>query len=133
MQIKGITLERFTKVIEKIYSASYSSSNKGIGIFSSFFNPFGEKAKSTLQLPQRIGVAVSGGVDSMALTYLCSKYFIPKGIPVTAFTIDHSFRKESAEEVIKVGDLVKQLGMFYIYSLIYANKTLSSILTVYYH
>ncbi len=43
-------------------------------------------------------VAVSGGADSMALTLLANEYANAKGFVLTALTVDHRLRSESAEE-----------------------------------
>lgn len=52
-----------------------------------------------------IGVAVSGGVDSMSLAVLASKVFPD----VTAFIVDHQFRTESHWEAnIVLQRLIKQ-------------------------
>lgn len=48
--------------------------------------------------PQRIGVAVSGGGDSIALLHLLSVLSSRAGWYLCAVTIDHQMRKESAEE-----------------------------------
>ncbi|ODQ54360.1 hypothetical protein SAICODRAFT_208766 [Saitoella complicata NRRL Y-17804] len=62
---------------------------------------------------QRLGMAVSGGVDSMALTYLTHLWVKEQNIPsnyVTAITIDHDSRPESAAEAAKVGEWCAQFG-----------------------
>ncbi len=49
-----------------------------------------------------IAVAVSGGADSMALALLAHDFVTPHGGRVTALTIDHGLRRESAQEVTQV-------------------------------
>ncbi len=44
----------------------------------------------------KLAIAVSGGCDSIALTFLIKKYF-PK-LKFTALIVDHKFRKESTKE-----------------------------------
>ncbi|KAI0802303.1 hypothetical protein GGR55DRAFT_454335 [Xylaria sp. FL0064] len=67
-----------------------------------------------------VGVAVSGGVDSMALAYLCTrlkKYshdFTIADNTVSSFramVVDHGFREESAQEADAVSRAVRQMGM----------------------
>ncbi|KAI0402980.1 adenine nucleotide alpha hydrolases-like protein [Xylaria palmicola] len=68
-----------------------------------------------------VGLAVSGGVDSMALAYLCSqlkKHYLGQLIiadnPVSqfrAFVIDHGLREGSNEEARAVVEAVKAMGI----------------------
>ncbi len=48
--------------------------------------------------PARIGVAVSGGGDSMALLDLVADWAAPRGTAVFAATVDHGLRAEAAAE-----------------------------------
>ncbi|KAL1840530.1 hypothetical protein VTJ49DRAFT_351 [Mycothermus thermophilus] len=60
--------------------------------------------------PRKIGLAISGGVDSMALAFLCSKLKKSKDFKVAdhylgrpiAFVVDHGLREGSREEAVKV-------------------------------
>lgn len=56
----------------------------------------------------RIGVAVSGGPDSLALLVLASA---ARPGRVEAATVDHGFRAESADEAAMVAGLCEQLGV----------------------
>ncbi|KAL3451937.1 PP-loop family-domain-containing protein [Aspergillus insuetus] len=78
-------------------------------------------------LPKRLGLAVSGGADSMALAYLCREWEKqqqrnnPNGNPthrangdglrVTAFIVDHKARPESATEAKTVSAWLQALGL----------------------
>ncbi|KAJ5802966.1 uncharacterized protein N7503_005416 [Penicillium pulvis] len=67
-----------------------------------------------VQLPRRIGLAVSGGADSMALAYLCRQLELtPIGGPisVTAFVVDHRARPESADEARTVSTWLSDMGI----------------------
>jgi tRNA(Ile)-lysidine synthase TilS/MesJ len=60
-----------------------------------------------------IALAVSGGVDSMALAFLC-KQALPPAVSdkLVAFVVDHKLREKSGDEAQKVkGVLEKKLGM----------------------
>lgn len=57
--------------------------------------------------PARLGVAVSGGPDSLALLLLASAAFPGK---VAAATGDHRLRKESAIEALHVEDVCARIG-----------------------
>ncbi|CAL3962509.1 hypothetical protein PZA11_000350 [Diplocarpon coronariae] len=75
----------------------------------------------------RIGLAISGGVDSMALAFLCSRLngayppaqLVPKtsgrshaaGIRFRAFVVDHSARSGSATEAQAVAGLLEKQGI----------------------
>ena len=50
-----------------------------------------------------VGVAVSGGPDSLALTLLMDGWARARGGAVRAFTVDHGLRAESASEAAWVG------------------------------
>ncbi|KAE8149325.1 PP-loop family-domain-containing protein [Aspergillus avenaceus] len=62
--------------------------------------------------PRRLGLAVSGGADSMALAYLSKNWerSRPNEISITAFVVDHKAREESTREANTVakwlGDMV---------------------------
>ncbi|TIA67640.1 hypothetical protein D6C76_08577 [Aureobasidium pullulans] len=59
----------------------------------------------------RLGLAISGGVDSMALASLCSKVQGFSMPPVTAFIVDHCLRYGSAAEAISVASNLQRLGI----------------------
>lgn len=63
--------------------------------------------------PNKVLVALSGGVDSMCLTYLLSQYRrqVQPLMKIYAVTIDHGFRAELSEEAAQVGQLVLQWGV----------------------
>src|SRR5579859_3556454 len=51
----------------------------------------------------RLAVAVSGGADSMALAQLAHAWARRRGGGITALTVDHRLRPESAREAQQVG------------------------------
>ncbi len=51
---------------------------------------------------KQIAVAVSGGIDSLALTIALNNYCLNKNIKIFAITIDHKIRKKSSEEAKKL-------------------------------
>ncbi|KAJ5746081.1 hypothetical protein N7520_011263 [Penicillium odoratum] len=78
--------------------------------------PHGRKSMvgDVVQLPRRIGLAVSGGADSMALAYLCRQLELtPIGGPisVTAFVVDHRARPESGDEAKSVSSWLSDMGI----------------------
>lgn len=52
--------------------------------------------------PKKLGVALSGGVDSIALTSVASKWAKMSNIDLHAYIIDHGLREESSEEASNV-------------------------------
>ncbi|KAJ5973404.1 hypothetical protein N7481_010614 [Penicillium waksmanii] len=67
-----------------------------------------------IQLPHRIGLAVSGGADSMCLAYLCQKLEklgVHGTISVTAFVVDHKARQESNHEAKTVAGWLRDMGL----------------------
>ncbi len=58
-----------------------------------------------------IAVAVSGGADSLALVHLAHRWALRQGGRVTALTVDHGLRPESAEEARKVSAWMTDLGV----------------------
>lgn len=62
-------------------------------------------------LPARLGVAVSGGSDSMAVLHLLARAAPRAGWALHAATVDHRLRPESAEEAAFVGRFCHQLGV----------------------
>ncbi|KAL4796045.1 PP-loop family-domain-containing protein [Aspergillus venezuelensis] len=86
------------------------------------FRP-GMKAGAASILPRKLGLAVSGGADSMALAYLCRQWEIQiqkdasngadanADISVTAFVVDHKSRAESTQEANTVAGYLRDLGI----------------------
>lgn len=62
-------------------------------------------------LPKRIGVAVSGGSDSVALIHLLHQRLLSEGTEIHVVTVDHGLRAASAAEARQVADLAKSLGL----------------------
>ncbi|KAI8624595.1 adenine nucleotide alpha hydrolases-like protein [Xylariaceae sp. FL1651] len=71
-------------------------------------------------IPRHVGVAVSGGVDSMALAYLCTRIrafdpdFRISDNPVSSFRgliVDHGLREGSRKEANAVFNALKHMGM----------------------
>lgn len=59
--------------------------------------------------PSRLGVAVSGGGDSVALLHLLKRCFAPGSVDLFAVTVDHGLRPEAQEETLKVKGLCDEL------------------------
>lgn len=57
-----------------------------------------------------IGLAVSGGVDSLALLLLADVWAKNKGRTVHVFSVDHGLRTEAGQEAAWVGQLATELG-----------------------
>jgi tRNA(Ile)-lysidine synthase len=68
-------------------------------------NPHRDVFSALDALPERdaIAVAVSGGADSMALLLLAQEWARARGARLTALTVDHRLRGESADEAREVG------------------------------
>lgn len=58
-----------------------------------------------------LAVAVSGGADSLALTLLAQGWAAAAGGTVTALTVDHRLRAESAAEAAQVADWLASRGI----------------------
>lgn len=63
------------------------------------------------QIPARLGVAVSGGSDSLALLHLLHDWQRTGGPTVAAVTVDHGLRATSAQEAADVGQICARLGI----------------------
>jgi len=62
-------------------------------------------------VPGVIGVAVSGGSDSLALLYLLHDWQRDGGLDVRAATVDHGLRAEAAAEAAEVARVCAGLGV----------------------
>ena len=75
-----------------------------------------EKILETLKLStgEKWAVAVSGGADSLCLTLLLQEFCKKKNIQLTALTVDHCIRKESAKEAEDVHSFCEKKGVFHV-------------------
>ncbi len=62
-------------------------------------------------LPLRLGVALSGGGDSMALLHILTQCFAGQDVEILAATVDHGLRADSAQEAQHVAGLATRLGV----------------------
>ena len=62
-------------------------------------------------LPVRLGVAVSGGGDSLALLVLLRRIAQRRGVLLFAVTVDHRLRPEAAAEAASVAALCSRLNL----------------------
>ncbi|RAL00913.1 tRNA lysidine(34) synthetase [Aspergillus ibericus CBS 121593] len=71
--------------------------------------------KPDARLPRRLGLAISGGADSMALAYLCKQWEktspADTDVTVTAFVVDHQAREESTREANMVAGWLDKMGL----------------------
>lgn len=64
-----------------------------------------------LDKPERIGIAVSGGGDSMALLHLTWRWAVASGVPIEAVTVNHGLRQEAADEAEMVSGFCETFGI----------------------
>lgn len=65
-------------------------------------------------LPKKIALAVSGGVDSVAMLYLCVNWAKEKEVELVVFCVNHNLRLQAKEEQTYVGQISKELGCKFI-------------------
>jgi len=58
------------------------------------------------KMPKKLAVAVSGGVDSVALTILLGEFCKEKKIELLAVTVDHKMREGSADEALELSKIL---------------------------
>ncbi len=69
------------------------------------------RARFGAAVPARLGVAVSGGGDSVALMHILSRCFEPGSVVLHVATVDHGLRPEAAAEAVDVAGKARQLGL----------------------
>ena len=62
------------------------------------FNGFKNYLDKFIKKKDKIGVAISGGPDSLALAFLAKCYFLTNKLDSKFFIVDHKIRKESSKE-----------------------------------
>jgi len=60
----------------------------------------------------QFSISVSGGTDSMALTFLAKCHSIRKNIDYFFYTVDHKLRSTSTKEAIQTKKKLKKFGIF---------------------
>ncbi|KDB05463.1 tRNA(Ile)-lysidine synthetase [Defluviimonas sp. 20V17] len=68
-------------------------------------------AEASATPPARLGVAVSGGGDSLALLHLLHDWAAANGVALSAATVDHGLRAAAAAEAAMVADVCAGLGL----------------------
>lgn len=81
-----------------------------VGDFSDLFDDL-MAALGPFEARPQIAVAVSGGGDSMALTMLAAEWVRRRGGRLTALTVDHGLRPDSAAEARWVGRQLAAAGI----------------------
>lgn len=61
-----------------------------------------------IKLPARLAIAVSGGIDSLALTFLLRDFCLENNIELFAVTIDHKMRKGSSDEALELAKILQK-------------------------
>ncbi len=69
------------------------------------------RARLPEQLPPRLGVAVSGGGDSVSLMHLLHSIAQEEGAELLAATVNHGLRPEAGAEAARVAEQAAQLGV----------------------
>lgn len=69
------------------------------------------RARLPDRLPQRLGIAVSGGGDSVALMHILHEIAQEEPVELFAATVDHGLRAEAAQEVEMVAGQAAVLGL----------------------
>jgi tRNA(Ile)-lysidine synthase len=69
------------------------------------------EAALTGELPQHLGVAVSGGGDSVALLLLLHQMAGHRGVELSVVSVDHQLRPAATREVAFVANLAMKLGL----------------------
>lgn len=62
-------------------------------------------------VPRKLGIAVSGGGDSVALMHVLKDCFDPAEVTLCAATVDHGLRDSSAAEALQVAGAAAKLGI----------------------
>ncbi|EAQ44192.1 PP-loop family protein [Roseobacter sp. MED193] len=62
-------------------------------------------------MPARIGIAVSGGGDSVALMHLLKECFCDDPVELMVATVDHGLRAESRQEAEDTARMARELGL----------------------
>ena len=70
-----------------------------------------KKFESNLPVKKKFVVAVSGGPDSLALSFLAKIYSIKKSIDIKYFIVDHKLRKNSTLEAKSVQKKLKNFSI----------------------
>ncbi|RZI47215.1 tRNA lysidine(34) synthetase TilS [Rickettsiales endosymbiont of Peranema trichophorum] len=76
---------------------------------------------------KRVGLSVSGGIDSMCLCHLSQFWSARKGIDLTCLVVDHKLRQESSVEAEYVVSILESYGLRAKILPIFWNKPLSNI------
>ena len=72
---------------------------------------FVDTAFLTSQQPERVGIAVSGGGDSMALLHVAWRWSVLTGVPIEAVTVNHGLRAEASDEADMVAQYCADNGI----------------------
>ena len=75
------------------------------------FNGFKNYLDKFVNKKNKIGVAISGGPDSLALAFLAKCYLLLNNIDSRFFIVDHRLRKESSKEAVSVKLLLKKFDI----------------------
>ena len=75
------------------------------------FNGFKNYLDLFIRKKDKIGVAISGGPDSLALAFLAKCYFLTNKLDAKFFIVDHKIRKESSKEAKYVKFFLKKFDI----------------------